>query len=199
MLERLVLATGNLGKAEEFSRLLDGVVPELVPMSQLGIGEVEETGLTFVENAILKARNAAFVSGLPALADDSGLEVDCLGGAPGVRSARYAGPDASDDDNIDLLLKTLAQVPDSDRGARFRCVLVALRHAEDPAPLICEESWEGRIMASRSGQGGFGYDPVFFALDAGCSAASLGKEHKNQLSHRGKAIARLKIALTTWL
>lgn len=198
MLNRLVLATANPGKAAEFGRLLEGSVEQLVPMCELGIGAVQETGLTFVENAILKARAAAAGSGLPALADDSGLEVDALRGAPGVRSARYAGADAGDNDNIDRLLETLAHVPEDRRSARFRCVLVAMRHAQDPAPLICEDTWEGRILTSRSGQGGFGYDPIFFALDAGCSAANLSRERKNALSHRGKAMTKLRAALATW-
>jgi len=198
MLKRLVLATANPGKAAEFGRLLESAVEQLVPMSEFGIDAVAETGLTFVENAILKARSAASGSGLPALADDSGLEVDALRGAPGVRSARYAGADASDDDNIERLLEFLAPVPEAERSARFRCVLVAMRHAHDPAPLICEDTWEGRILTSRSGLGGFGYDPIFFALDAGCSAASLSKERKNELSHRGKAMVKLRAALATW-
>ena len=196
---RIVLATGNPGKMAEFSSLVAGLDLEVVPLSSLQTDKTEETGLTFVENAILKARAAATAAGAPALADDSGLEVDALAGAPGIHSARYAGPGATDADNVRLLLERLEGVPESRRGARFRCVLVALRHPRDPAPLICQGTWEGRILPQQRGRGGFGYDPVFFALDAGCSAAELSSERKNQLSHRGKAMAQLKVALGSWL
>jgi XTP/dITP diphosphohydrolase len=197
--KRIVLATGNPGKVAELSSLVAGLDLEVVPLSSLQADQAEETGLTFVENAILKARTAAAAAGAPALADDSGLEVDALSGAPGIHSARYAGPGASDADNVRLLLERLEGVPESRRRARFRCVLVALRHARDPAPLICQGTWEGRILPQPLGRSGFGYDPVFFALDAGCSAAELSSERKNQLSHRGKAMAQLKVALGRWL
>jgi XTP/dITP diphosphohydrolase len=186
-----VLASGNAGKVREFNALLAGHDFEVVPQSQFNVPEIEETGLTFVENAILKARNAAQHTNLPALADDSGLEVDALHGAPGIYSARYAGPGAGDRANLDKLLAMLNGVPADQRTARFRCVLVYLRHALDPTPLICQGSWEGRILDAPHGSGGFGYDPVFFVPTHGCSSAELPPETKNALSHRGQALARL--------
>lgn len=191
MLSRLVLATGNAGKVQEFARLLAPRSMELLPQTQFGIVGPEETGLTFVENAILKARHAARASGLPALADDSGLEVDALQGAPGIRSARFAGSEASDTDNVALLLERLNGIPEAKRGARFHCALALLRHAEDPMPLLCQGSWEGRILTEPRGSGGFGYDPVFFALDAGCAAAELEAAAKNRISHRARALTAL--------
>lgn len=190
-MRKVVLATGNAGKAGELSALLQGLDMEIVPQSALGVTEAEETGQTFVENAILKARNAAAQTGLPAIADDSGLEVDALGGEPGIHSARYAGPGADDAANLRKLLQALEQVPETGRGARFRCVLVYMRHARDPAPLICEGVWEGRILTGPRGSNGFGYDPVFLVPERGCSSAELPPEEKNRLSHRGKALARL--------
>ena len=190
MARPLVLATGNRGKARELQALL-GPGFELLLQSDLGIEAVEETGVSFEENALLKARNAAAATGLPALADDSGLEVDALGGAPGVWSARYAGPAASDAENIDRLLRELDAVPDARRTARFRCVLVWLRSADDPAPLIATGTWEGRIARVPRGTFGFGYDPVFIDLATGLTAAELSPERKNDVGHRGQALRDL--------
>ncbi len=190
-MRKVVLATGNAGKAGELSALLQGLGMEIVLQTSLGVTEADETGQTFVENAILKARNAAAQTGLPAIADDSGLEVDALGGQPGIHSARYAGPGTDDAKNLQKLLKALEQVPEAQRGARFRCVLVYMRHAQDPAPLICEGIWEGRVLTAPRGSNGFGYDPVFLVPERGCSSAELPPEDKNRLSHRGKALSRL--------
>lgn len=186
---RIVVATGNRGKLAEIRAILDEYRVEVVSQGDLGIGEVEETGRTFVENAILKARNAAAASARPAIADDSGLEVQALGGAPGICSARYAGEPADDDANIDRLLAALDGV--EDRTAAFRCVMVFLRHAEDPAPVIAEGVWRGRILAARRGAGGFGYDPVFFDPASGSSAAELAPAEKNRISHRARALREL--------
>ena len=186
---RIVVATGNPGKLAEIRAILDEFRVEVIAQGELGIGDVEETGLTFVENALLKARNAAAATGGPAIADDSGLEVDALGGVPGIRSARYAGEPADDGANIDKLLAALADEPD--RGAAFRCVMVFLRHAEDPAPVIAEGVWRGRILTARRGEGGFGYDPVFFDPELGRSAAELAPEEKNRISHRARALREL--------
>jgi XTP/dITP diphosphohydrolase len=195
MSKTLVLASSNVGKVREFNQLLAGLQLEVVPQSQFNVTDAEETGLTFVENAILKARNAAQHTGLPALADDSGLEVDALHGAPGIYSARYAGPKANDSENLQKLLGMLKDVPEEKRGARFRCVLVYLRHALDPMPLICQGTWEGRILPVPRGTNGFGYDPVFFVPTHACSAAELPAETKNTLSHRGQALRQLLVAL----
>lgn len=191
MASRIVLASGNAGKLREFRTLLADSGFDVVPQSDFSVPDAEETGLTFVENAILKARNACRHTGLPALADDSGLEVDALRSAPGIYSSRFAGPDASDADNVAKLLRDLEGVPDTQRTARFQCVLVYLRHAEDPTPLICQGSWEGRITTAPAGGGGFGYDPVFRVPSPGCTAAELPREHKNRVSHRGQAMALL--------
>jgi len=188
---RVVLASGNAGKVREFNQLLAGAHIEVVPQSSFGVPEAEETGLTFVENAILKARNAARHTGLPAVADDSGIEADALNGAPGIYSARYAGPGASDEENLYKLLAALEGLPDERRGARFQCVIAYLRHAEDPTPLICQGTWEGRILAAPRGANGFGYDPVFYVPDEGVSSAELAPETKNRLSHRGQALRKL--------
>jgi XTP/dITP diphosphohydrolase len=191
-MRKLVLATNNPGKAREFAALLAEIAIELAPQSAFGAPEVEETGLTFVENALLKARNAAHYSGLPALADDSGLVVDALAGAPGIHSARYAGPGASDRANCDRLLAALQGIPVEQRGARFQCVLALLRHPTDPAPLICQASWEGVIALEPRGTHGFGYDPLFLPMGAaGQTAAELDLATKNRLSHRGQALALL--------
>lgn len=195
MSKTIVLASSNAGKVREFNQLLGGLQLEVVPQSQFNVADADETGLTFVENAILKARNAAQHTGLPALADDSGLEVDALHGAPGIYSARYAGPKASDAENLEKLLAMLKDVPEEKRGARFQCVLVYLRHALDPTPLICQGAWEGRILTAPRGTSGFGYDPVFFVPTHACSAAELPPETKNALSHRGQALRRLLAAL----
>jgi XTP/dITP diphosphohydrolase len=188
----IVLASNNAGKVREINQLLEGAGIRVVPQGDFGVPEADETGLSFVENAILKARNAAQHSGLPAIADDSGIEVDALHGAPGIHSARYAGPRASDADNVAKLLHALDSVPESERDARFQCVLVYLRHAADPTPLICQGTWEGRILRAPRGANGFGYDPVFFVPTHGCSAAELDSTVKNDLSHRGQALRRLR-------
>ena len=188
---RLVLASGNAGKLGEFRQLLAPLDIEVIAQGELGIGEIEETGLSFVENALLKARHAARLSGLPALADDSGLCVDALDGAPGLHSARYAGAQGNNAANIAKLLGALDGVDAAGRGAFFICVLALLRHAEDPAPLIAEGRWRGRILDAPRGSGGFGYDPLFFdpALDA--SAAELDAATKHRHSHRGQALRGL--------
>ncbi len=193
---RIVLASGNAGKVKEINQLLSNQLIQVIPQSAFDVPEVEETGLTFVENAILKARNAARHSGLPAIADDSGLEVDALDGAPGIRSARFAGPDATDQANNDKLLEQLKAVPEAGRGARFQCLLVYLRHPADPTPIICQGTWEGRILFRPQGENGFGYDPLFFVPDHGCSSAELRPEVKNQLSHRGRALRELLVKLS---
>lgn len=192
---RICLASNNAGKLRELTQLLDALPVELVTLRELGIPSPEETGLSFVENALLKARHAARQSGLPAIADDSGLEVDALNGAPGIYSARYAGADADDAANNRKLLHALRGLPQDQRGARFQCVLVYLRHAEDPTPLICQGSWEGRILEAPRGTGGFGYDPVFHALDTDRAAAELNAEEKARHSHRGRALRALLQAL----
>lgn len=194
--ERIVLASGNAGKVKEISALLKTLGVEVVPQSEFGIPEAEETGLSFVENAIIKARHAAFHTRLPAIADDSGLEVDALDGAPGVFSARYAGPDAKAADNNAKLLRALEGVPTDARNARFRSVIVFMRHHADASPLIAEGSWEGLILESPRGEGGFGYDPLFLVAGKNASAAELPPEEKNRLSHRGQALRRLLAALS---
>jgi len=191
----VVLASSNPGKVREFNELLAGHRIEVVPQSQFGVQDADETGLTFVENAILKARNAARHTGLPAIADDSGLEVDALKGAPGIYSARYAGAGAGDQANLEKLLAELEDVPEAGRSARFRCLMVYLRHADDPTPLICQGTWEGRILTTPRGSNGFGYDPVFFVPTHDCSAAELEPVVKNALSHRGQALRQLVAAL----
>ena len=195
-IDRIVLATGNAGKVRELGAMLAGLGVRVLPQSDFGVPEAAETGLSFVENAILKARNAAAHTGLPAIADDSGIEVDALNGAPGIYSARYAGADGSDSANNAKLLAALAGVPAQARSARFRSVIVFMRHAEDPSPLIAEGAWEGRILDAPRGSGGFGYDPLFLAAGRGVSAAELPAEEKNRLSHRGQALRRLLAALT---
>ena len=191
---KLLLASSNAGKLAELRELL-GAGFQLHAQSEFGVGDAGETGLSFIENAILKARHAARATGLPALGDDSGLCVDALGGEPGLYSARYAGRHGDSEANIDKLLGALAGVPDDARGARFVCVLALVRHADDPMPVIAEGRWEGRILHARSGSGGFGYDPVFFSPAHGCSAAALPAEVKNRDSHRGIALARLRTLL----
>src|SRR5687768_10382236 len=180
---RLVLATGNAGKLKELRELLAPPAFEVLPQSQFTSVNVEETGLSFVENAILKARHAAQASGLPSIADDSGLEVDALEGAPGIYSARYAGAGASDEDNLLKLLGVLEGKPPSQRTARYQCALVFMRSPHDPSPLICQASWEGRILTERRGSGGFGYDPIFEVAERGLTAAELSAAEKNLLSH----------------
>ncbi len=189
---KLVLASSNHGKLEELRGLLSGNSIELIAQSDLGVDDADETGTTFVENALLKARHATRVTGLPALADDSGICVDALDGAPGLYSARYAGEHGNASRNIDKLLDALDGVPDAGRSAHFYCVLVLLRHADDPQPLIVEGQWNGRILHERRGSGGHGYDPVFFDPVHGQSAAEMELDFKNGISHRGKALALLK-------
>lgn len=186
---QIVLASSNTGKIKEIQALLTGHT--ILPQSQFNIADAEETGSTFVENAIIKARNAALHSGLPAIADDSGLAVDALNGAPGVLSARYAGVGASDQQNLQKLLDSLEGVPDQQRSARFICVLVFLQQADDPFPLIAQGVWEGRILHDPVGENGFGYDPVFWVPDYQCSSAQLSAAVKNSLSHRGQALKKL--------
>ncbi|MEH6602237.1 MAG: RdgB/HAM1 family non-canonical purine NTP pyrophosphatase [Halomonas aquamarina] len=187
----LVLASGNSGKLKEFNKLLSPLGLDVRPQAEFGVHDVEETGLTFVENALLKAREASRVSGLPALADDSGLEVDALNGAPGIYSARYAGEPKSDQRNNEKLLAALSECAEGQRTARYWCVLVYLRHAEDPVPVIVQRSWEGEVLAHPRGEGGFGYDPLFWLPDQGMSVAELPSETKNRLSHRGRALHTL--------
>lgn len=194
-MQKVVLATGNPGKVRELASLLADFGLDIVAQTELGVDSAEETGLTFIENAILKARHAAHITGLPAIADDSGLAVDALGGAPGIYSARYAGVDASDQQNLDKLLLTLKDVPDAQRRASFHCVLVYLRHAEDPTPIVCHGSWQGVLTHEAAGSGGFGYDPIFFVPELGKTAAELTREEKNAQSHRGQALRLLMDAL----
>ena len=191
MAARYVLASGNRGKLAEIAHMLEGTSIEVVPQSDFALEGVEETGLTFIENAILKAREASRVAGLPAIADDSGLEVDALAGLPGVRSSRFAGDEANDGDNNRRLLELLDGVPPRKRTARFRCVMVCLRHPEDPAPRVCEGVWEGSIALQPSGSSGFGYDPLFLPAGSDRTAAELSGEDKNRSSHRGRALAKL--------
>jgi len=191
---KLVLASSNTGKLAEFAQIFAEIHPdwEILPQSHFNITDAEETGLTFIENAILKARHAARISGLPALADDSGLCVDALNGAPGIHSARYAGEHGNSQANIAKLLDALRDVPDDKRSARFCCTLALLRHPLDPEPVIAEGHWPGRILTSPRGTDGFGYDPVFFDPALGQSAAELAPSVKHQHSHRGLALQRLR-------
>ena len=191
MSQQFVLATGNKGKVKELATVFAPFNIALCPQSDFNVSSVEETGLSFIENAIIKARHASKESGLPALADDSGLAVDALGGQPGIYSARFAGEDATDDDNIDKLLTELAQVPSKKRAAQFHCALVFVRHWQDPTPIISQGIWAGEILTSRRGDGGFGYDPVFWVASEQCSAAQLTKEQKSAMSHRGHAVSQL--------
>jgi XTP/dITP diphosphohydrolase len=195
---KVVLATGNAGKQREFAALLAPLGIELLLQSALGIEPAEETGTTFEANALLKARHAAAHARLPALADDSGLEVDALGARPGVYSARYAGPGATDEDNNALLVRELAGVPVGRRSARYRCVLALVRSGDDPAPLLAEGSWEGRIALAPAGSGGFGYDPWFIPEGHAVTSAQLPPDTKNALSHRGKALRALVAGLPAW-
>lgn len=196
-MRRLVLASGNAGKLAELRQLLADAGYELHAQSEFGVDEVDETGLSFVENAILKARHAARATGLPALGDDSGLCVDALDGAPGLYSARYAGGHGDAAANNDKLLAAMADVPDPGRGACFVCVLALLAHAEDPRPVIVEARWRGAILGAPRGSGGFGYDPVFLVPEHGCSAAELDPALKNRISHRGRALAALRERLAS--
>ena len=195
-MKQLVLASGNPGKLRELSAILGELGYQLHAQSEFDVEEADETGTTFVENAIIKARHAAALTGLPALADDSGIEVDALDGAPGVYSARFAGADADDAANNALLVDKLRGIPAAQRSARYRAVIVLMRHAADPSPLICEGSWEGMIQLEPAGEGGFGYDPYFFLPDRGCTSAQLSASEKNRISHRGAALEQLKRKLS---
>ena len=195
--QRVVLASGNAGKLRELHALLGGLGIELVSQRELGVSDAEETGLSFVENALLKARHACATTGLPAIADDSGIEVDALNGEPGIYSARFAGVsgetrEVADAANNELLLERLAGLKGSERSARFQCIIVYLHHAADPTPLICQGTWEGQILESAAGANGFGYDPLFYVPTHDCASAALTSEIKNTLSHRGQALEQLR-------
>lgn len=194
---RLVLASHNAGKLKEMQAMLADLPLQILSAAEAGVGDVPETGLTFVENALIKARAACQASGLPAIADDSGLIVDALGGAPGLYSARYAGSPTDDAANNAKLLADLRDVPAAQRSARFFAVIVLLRHATDPQPLICEGSWEGRILDAPRGNNGFGYNPVFLDPLHGLTAAEMEPALKNTLSHRALALQQLKLRLAT--
>jgi len=187
----ILLASGNKGKVNELKEMLAPFGLNVVPQSQYEVEEVPETGTTFIENAIIKARHAARVTGLPCIADDSGLEVSALNGAPGIYSARFAGSDANDGTNIEKLLTSLKDTPADQRQARFVCVLVFMRHGDDPTPIICQGFWNGEITTEKSGDNGFGYDPVFFQPELNKTAAQLTPEQKHSLSHRGQALSQL--------
>ena len=197
---RIVLASGNAGKLRELHRILSTLGVALVSQRELGVDDADETGLTFVENALIKARHACEITGLPAIADDSGIEVDALNGEPGIYSARFAAArgtsfanrDESDEANNALLLGRLHGVPPAQRTARFQCVIVSLRHAADPTPLICQGTWEGLILESAEGTNGFGYDPLFFVPSHNCASALLDSDTKNAISHRGQALEQLR-------
>ena len=191
MRQKWVLATGNKGKVKEMSELLNSFSIDVLPQNHFDVEDVPETGTTFVENAIIKARHAAKITGLPAIADDSGLEVDFLNGQPGIYSSRFAGEGATDQDNIDLLLNKLEGIGKAYRTARFQCVLVYMRHALDPTPIICQGTWEGEIIEAMQGENGFGYDPTFWVESEQCTSAQLTKQRKSELSHRGRALTML--------
>ena len=195
MPKKIVLASNNPGKLREIQAVLGEERYQLIQQSEFNVSEVAEIGTTFVENAIIKARHAAQHTGMPALADDSGIEVDALQGAPGIYSARYAGSNADDVANNTKLLHELADVPDAERTARFQCVLVYMRHAKDPMPIICEGTWEGSILHETKGPNGFGYDPLFYVPTHQCSSAELDPAEKNRISHRAQALQKLIVAL----
>ena len=187
-MKKIVLASGNAGKVREMNHMMAGFDVEIVPQTQFKIAEAIEDGLSFVENAIIKARHAAKLTGLPAIADDSGIEVDALNHAPGLYSARYSGEGANDQKNNDKMLRELTGVPEAKRTARYQCVLVFMRDGNDPMPMIAQGSLEGRILESPRGMGGFGYDPIFWLPDHGCAAAEITLDEKNKISHRAKAM-----------
>ena len=199
MNKKIVLATNNSGKVQEFAEMWADTQIEILPQSVFNVPNVAETGLSFVENAIIKARHTSSLTGLPSIADDSGLEVDMLNGEPGIYSARYAGESADFKANIDKLLQALIHVPKEKRTARFQCILVYMQHAHDATPLICQGIWEGQILMQPRGTQGFGYDPIFYVPTHQCSAAQLPPEVKNKISHRGQALAVLErlIAIDT--
>ena len=189
--DRIVLASSNAGKASEINAMLAGHQVRIIPQSEFNVPAIEETGLTFVENALLKARHAARITGLPAIADDSGIELDALNGRPGIYSARYAGAGASDAENLKKLIDDVAQLPEDKRGCRFVCLMVYLRHAGDPIPLIAEGLWEGIAVTTPAGKNGFGYDPIFYVPTHHRTSAELSPKIKNRISHRGQALRRL--------
>jgi XTP/dITP diphosphohydrolase len=188
---RVVLASGNAGKLREIAQLLEGLNLEILPQSEFDVPEIEETGLTFVDNAIIKARNAAHHTGLPAIADDSGIAVDVLQGRPGIYSARFAGVGATDEENLEKLIRMVKPFPDEERTARFICSMVYIRHEEDHVPVIAEGVWEGQLITESKGGNGFGYDPIFYISSHQCTSAELPPEIKNKLSHRGQALRKL--------
>ncbi|MAX56728.1 MAG: non-canonical purine NTP pyrophosphatase, RdgB/HAM1 family [Alcanivoracaceae bacterium] len=190
-MEKIVLASGNKKKLAELQNLLTPLNIEVVPQSEFDVPEADETGTTFVENAIIKARNACKHTGLPAIADDSGIEIDALRGAPGVFSARFAGVGATDAKNNKLMVELLSDLPDVNRGARYVAVLALMEHEDDATPILCQGTWNGEIVLEPQGEQGFGYDPHFFVPEKGCTAAQLDPQEKNALSHRGKAMAAL--------
>ncbi|MCE7556204.1 XTP/dITP diphosphatase [Aliivibrio fischeri] len=194
-MSKIVLATGNQGKVREMADILADFGFDVVAQSEYNVSDVAETGTTFIENAIIKARHAAKETRLPAIADDSGLEVDALNGAPGVYSARYSGEGATDQKNIDKMLAAMEGIPAEKRTARFHCVLVLMKHENDPTPLICHGTWEGHITTEQKGENGFGYDPIFWVSEDNCSSAELEPARKKQLSHRGQALKKLFAAL----
>lgn len=190
-MKKIVLASNNAGKLAEFKNMLADCGFDIRPQSEFDIDSVEETGLTFIENAILKARHASELSGCPAIADDSGIEIDALNGAPGIYSARFAGEYASDSDNNEKLLSELKNIPETNRSARYQCILVFMKHAQDPTPIIAQGTWEGQILTEARGDGGFGYDPLFWVPSHKCASAELEKAEKNRISHRARAMAAL--------
>ena len=195
--QTLVIATGNAGKLKEMVTLLSGLPLKILPQSDFKVPEAIEDGLSFIENALIKARHAAEYTGFPAIADDSGLAVDALAGAPGIYSSRYAGEAGNSAANNVKLLQALVEVPSEQRTARFHCAAVFVQHAKDPAPIVCHATWEGRILEQAVGQGGFGYDPVFYVESQGCTSAELKPDVKNTLSHRGQAIQKLAAQIRT--
>ena len=190
-ISKIVLASGNAGKVREINRLFAGSRIEILPQSEFAVPDVPETGTTFVENAIIKARHAAQCTGLPAISDDSGIEVDALDHRPGVYSARYAGDNACDEDNNRLMLREMTGVPEAERTARYQCLIVFMRSHTDPVPIITQGSWEGRILEAPRGDGGFGYDPIFYVPTHDCSGAELPLEVKNTISHRSIALHKM--------
>ena len=189
-MKKIILASNNKGKIREFNTMLSNIY-KVVSMSDMGVEEVPEIGLTFVENALIKARNASAQSGLPALADDSGIVVDALNGEPGIYSARYAGNHGDDEANTQKILDEMADVPDGQRSARFWCAIVFVEHANDPTPIIVQRGWEGEILHEKVGENGFGYDPIFYVPTHKKASAELSPEQKNNISHRGKALKAL--------
>jgi XTP/dITP diphosphohydrolase len=194
---KIVFASGNAGKVREVGQLLDGLSIDVLPQSEFNVPEIEETGLTFIENAILKARNAAHHTGLPAIADDSGIAVDVLQGRPGIYSARFAGVGASDEENLEKLISMVKSFAEEERTARFICSMVYIRHEKDPIPLVAEGVWEGQLLLEPKGQDGFGYDPIFYVSSEQCTSAELPPEIKNKLSHRGQALRKLLVQLSS--